>query len=180
MVDNTDVRGLQEWGLVVIDMQNDFVDRPYKEKVGTFSRPGNKNTQVISHTKGKLPTHNSKKIIKGIVRLIKKFRKIDDTLVIGTRDYHPIDPEHCSFSVFGFIPGSLLKANPRFFKPLTPKPVAFANSANNCSLVVMPKNFSFVNVLPNNFKNVSICFFLLASLIFLDFKYSNNFFLFNV
>ena len=87
--------------LFVIDMQNDFIDRPYTEKVGTFSRPGKKNTQVVKHAKGKLPTHDSKRIVPGIVKLIKKFKKVNKTIVIGTRDYHPIDPEHCSFSTFG-------------------------------------------------------------------------------
>jgi len=86
--------------LFIIDMQNDFVDRPYKEKVGTFSRPGKKNTQVVNHCKGKLPTHDSKSIIKGIVKLTKRFKNTK-SVVVATRDYHPIDPEHCSFSVFG-------------------------------------------------------------------------------
>lgn len=84
----------------IIDMQNDFIDRPYKEKVGTFSRPGKQNTQTINHCKGKLPTHDSKSIIKGIVNLTKKFMG-NDGLIVATRDYHPIDPEHCSFSIFG-------------------------------------------------------------------------------
>lgn len=86
--------------LFIIDMQNDFIDRPYKENVGTFSRPGKKNTQTIHHQKGKLPTHNSKNIIKGIETITKKFKK-NQGIIIATRDYHPIDPEHCSFSIFG-------------------------------------------------------------------------------
>ena len=82
--------------LFIIDMQNDFIDRPYVEKVGTFSRPGRMNKQIIKHTKGKLPTHNSKTIIKGITSLMSKFK-----LRIATRDYHPISEPHCSFSTFG-------------------------------------------------------------------------------
>jgi len=86
--------------LMVIDMQNDFIDRPYIEEVGTFSRPGKKNTQTIKRCKGKLPTHDSKSIVKSIAKLSNKFRK-KDGVIVATRDYHPIDPEHCSFSIFG-------------------------------------------------------------------------------
>lgn len=74
--------------LLIIDMQNDFVDRPYKEK-------------SITHKKGKLPTHDSKRIIPGIVRLMDKFRK-SDSYVVATRDYHPKGKmPHCSFPIFG-------------------------------------------------------------------------------
>jgi nicotinamidase-related amidase len=74
--------------LLVIDMQNDFVDRAYTEK-------GKR------HPKGKLPTHDSKKIIPGIVKLMDKFKKADAHLV-ATRDYHPGGKTpHCSFPIFG-------------------------------------------------------------------------------
>lgn len=74
--------------LMVIDMQNDFVDRPYSEK-------GKK------YKVGKLPTHDSKRIIPGIVKLIDKFKKTEDTHIVATRDYHPKIKQHCSFSIFG-------------------------------------------------------------------------------
>lgn len=86
--------------LAVIDMQNDFMDRAYVEKVGTFSRPGKKNTQTVRRNTGKLPTHDSKNIIRSIAKLTKKFIN-NNSCVVATRDYHPIDPEHCSFSIFG-------------------------------------------------------------------------------
>ena len=72
--------------LMVIDMQNDFVDRPYSEK-------GKR------HKSGKLPTHNAKRIIKPIVKMINKFKKTDDVHIIATRDYHP--KNQCSFPIFG-------------------------------------------------------------------------------
>jgi nicotinamidase-related amidase len=82
--------------LFVIDMQNDFLDRPYKEEVGTFSRPGQKNKQVIKHKKGKLPTIGSRKIVKAIAGLVDYFN-----IAVATRDYHPVKPDHCSFPIFG-------------------------------------------------------------------------------
>ena len=62
--------------LLVIDMQNDFVD-------------------------GKLKTHDSKRIIPGIVKAIDLFHKWG-ALVVATRDYHPLKGKpHCSFPLFG-------------------------------------------------------------------------------
>lgn len=72
--------------LFVIDMQNDFLDRPYKD--------GRKMRKT-----GKLPTFGSKAIVKPIARLVSKFSKIGK--VIATRDYHPVKNPHCSFSIFG-------------------------------------------------------------------------------
>jgi nicotinamidase-related amidase len=74
--------------LFVIDMQNDFINRKYKD--GKKSRMG------------KLPTFDSKGIIKRIVMLIKRFKKRAGAKVIATRDYHPKKPkQHCSFPIFG-------------------------------------------------------------------------------
>ena len=73
--------------LFVIDMQNDFVDRPYSEN-------GKR------HKSGKLPTHNSKRIIPSIIKLVKKFKK-NEAMVVATRDYHTKLKHHCSFPIFG-------------------------------------------------------------------------------
>lgn len=68
--------------LFVIDMQNDFLDRPY----GKFK-------------KGKLPTFGSKSIVGPIARLTARFAK--KAKVVATRDYHPVKNPHCSFAIFG-------------------------------------------------------------------------------
>ena len=75
--------------LMVIDMQNDFIDRKYPD-----------------HKTGKLPTHNAKRIVNPIMRLINKCNKPNlGAKVIATRDYHPKGKtkadQHCSFPVFG-------------------------------------------------------------------------------
>lgn len=78
--------------LLVIDMQNDFIDRPYIEK----NRKRRKT--------GKLATYNSKKIVKPIVRLMRKFKRQGNAKIIASRDYHPGGKgkkQHCSFPIFG-------------------------------------------------------------------------------
>lgn len=78
--------------LLVIDMQNDFIDRPYVD---------HKKKRLKS---GKLPTYDSKVIIPKIVKIIEKFQKQKNSNVIATRDYHPGGnkaSQHCSFPIFG-------------------------------------------------------------------------------
>ena len=72
--------------LMVIDMQNDFIDRPYTDRRKRFKT-------------GKLPTWGSKSIVKPIARLTSKFLK--KATIVATRDYHPVKNPHCSFSIFG-------------------------------------------------------------------------------
>lgn len=81
--------------LIVIDMQNDFIDRKYHDK-----KSGKR------YKTGLLATHNAKKIVTPISNLVKKFKSIikdkDDSrecYVVATRDYHA--GNHCSFPIFG-------------------------------------------------------------------------------
>lgn len=76
--------------LMVIDMQNDFIDRKYKDKNKTFKT-------------GKLATYEAKKIIRPICNLMDRF-KDNKANIIATRDYHSGGKNfrnHCSFPIFG-------------------------------------------------------------------------------
>lgn len=79
--------------LFVIDMQNDFLDRPYVDKTTKTKKT------IKKFKKGKLPTFGSRAIVKPIARLTAKFAKM--AKVVATRDYHPVKNPHCSFSIFG-------------------------------------------------------------------------------
>lgn len=89
--------------LLVIDMQNDFIDRPYTFKGKRFKT-------------GKLATYNAKRIVKPIAKLINVFKEQENTKIIASRDYHSGGkkyPDHCSFPIFGehcvwFTAGSLI------------------------------------------------------------------------
>lgn len=74
--------------LLIIDMQNDFIDRKYydKKKRKRFKT-------------GLLATYNAKKIVNPISKLTNKFKKKKDCYVVATRDYHA--QGHCSFPIFG-------------------------------------------------------------------------------
>jgi nicotinamidase-related amidase len=71
--------------LIVIDMQNDFVDRPMEGLTGPEIEGGNL---------GSFCVNNGKSIIEPIIELVKKF-KTNNGNVLFTRDVHPC--EHCSF-----------------------------------------------------------------------------------
>lgn len=79
--------------LYVIDMQNDFVDRAFKDEIDTDKLTG-PHVPGVGNI-GAFAVNNGKDIIQGIIAFLNK-NKDKFSKIIFTRDYH--DAKHCSFN----------------------------------------------------------------------------------